>query len=86
MLHRCQLLANIPEDQAPMATQHQRQAANSHNEELQHGAIVVGIGAQFNSDAFWRGSANVSVRTTTMSSSSMPDRAWFGAKFNSDQL
>jgi hypothetical protein len=35
-----------------MAAQHQRQAADDHDEQLQHGAILVGLKAQFNSDAF----------------------------------
>ena len=59
-LHRCQLLAkgHILEDQIPMAADDQRQAANSHDEKLQHGAIVAGIGPQFNSDEFWLGSGS----------------------------
>jgi hypothetical protein len=44
-LHHCQLLAQgqILKDYVPMAAQHQRQAADSHNEQLQHGAILAGI-------------------------------------------
>jgi hypothetical protein len=41
-----------------MAADDQRQAANSHDEKLQHRAIVAGIGPQFNSDEFWLGSGS----------------------------
>jgi hypothetical protein len=66
------------EDHIPMAAQHQRQAADNHNAQLQHGAIVAGIGAQFNSDAFWRGTgellseARVSIASTAGSSHEAP--------------
>src|SRR5262249_59447625 len=47
--HRCQLLAqgHVLEDQLVMAAQHQREAADNHNEQLQHVTIVAGIEAQF---------------------------------------
>jgi hypothetical protein len=41
-----------------MAAQHQRRAADNHNEQLQRGAIVAGIGAQFYSAAFGEGQPN----------------------------
>src|SRR5262245_29254647 len=68
-LHRYQLLAegHILEDQFPMAAAHQRQAADNHNEQLQHGAIVAGIGAQYNSDAFWRGTVTSSAMSVSRS-------------------
>jgi hypothetical protein len=40
-----------------MAAQHQRQAADRYNEQLPHGAIVAGIGAQLQLDRFWRRTA-----------------------------
>src|SRR4030095_16589412 len=54
---RCQLLAqgHVLEDQLSMAAQHQRQAADNRNEQLQHTEIVAGIGAHFNSDRFGEG-------------------------------
>jgi hypothetical protein len=52
LLHHCQLLAqgHILEDHVPMAAQHQRQAANNDHEQHQHGEILAGLWAQFNSD------------------------------------
>jgi hypothetical protein len=35
--------SHVLEDQLSMAAQHQRQAAENHNEQLQHGAIVAAI-------------------------------------------
>ena len=42
------------QDQFPMAAECQRDCADDHDEQLQHAVIVVGVGAKFNSDEFWR--------------------------------
>ena len=54
--HRRQLLPQrqVLQDQFPMAAECQRDCADDHDEQLQHAVIVVGVGAKFNSDEFWR--------------------------------
>jgi hypothetical protein len=44
-------------NQFPMAAERQRDCADHHDEQFQHAVIVVGVGAKFNSDEFWRWSA-----------------------------
>ena len=46
----------ILQDQFPMAAERQRQCAADHDEQLQHAAIVAGVGTKINVDEFWRGS------------------------------
>ena len=60
----CQLLSQrqVLQDQFPMSAKRQRQRADDHDEQFQHAVIVAGVGAKFNSDAFWRGSLGQAIR------------------------